>query len=93
MLLEEDIQDPVAAVETEILDPKAITAVIVANSGITNTTGVYGDNKSHTLIFTTNPTPEAKPDPIPENKPTKNMSTTMKMMTKIMIMTMTKSRK
>ena len=60
MLLEEDIADPVFAVETEILDPNAIAAETDANGGIINTTGLYDLSETLTPIFTTNPTPWAE---------------------------------
>ena len=56
MLLGEDNPGPVATVETEILDPNAIAAIAVDNSGITNTIGVYDDRDAPTPIFIIKPT-------------------------------------
>ena len=72
LLLEEYISDPVASVETELLDPNTISAAATSNSGIENSTGVYDDIYSPKPIFTINPIqppPEAEPEPTPEAKP------------------------
>ena len=63
---EEDILGPVAAVETKILDPNAISNANAANSGITNTTGVHDARNTPTPIFTIKLKTEAGPDPTPE---------------------------
>ena len=60
--LEEDTPVPVAAVETKILDPKAIAAAAADKSGIKNTIGFYDVSDSPTPIFTIKPTPDAEPD-------------------------------
>ena len=71
VLLEEDIPDNVAAVDTETLEPNSIAASADANSGIKNTTGVYYDSAAPTPLLSTvtnpivssiNPTPDTEPD-------------------------------
>ena len=68
MLLEEYIPGHVAAAETEIIDSNTIASATAANSGITNTTGVYNHINAPTPIFTINPTkptPEVEPNTEP----------------------------
>ena len=68
MLLEEYILGHVAAAENVIIDSNTIAAVASANSGITNTIGVYDDSNATTPIFTINPTkptPEVEPNTTP----------------------------
>ena len=49
--------------ETNILDTDTS-----ANSGISNTTGVYDDSDAPTPIFTINPTPEMEPNDVHGDK-------------------------
>ena len=51
VILEEDNLEPVAALETKILDPNDITTSAAANSGIKNITGVYYDSNTTTNIL------------------------------------------
>ena len=53
---------PKDAAENKTFDPNDIASVSDANSGITNTTGVYDDSDYPTPVFTINPTPEREPD-------------------------------
>ena len=48
--------------ETEIIDPNYINSAADANSGITNTIGVFEDSDAPYPIFTINPTPEVEID-------------------------------
>ena len=68
VLLDEYTLDPVAAVETKILDPNAIAADADDNSGISNITGVYDNSNAPTPIFTINSTSEAEPNDGNEDK-------------------------
>ena len=52
VILEEDTPGHVSYVETKTLDPNDIVAASSANSGITNTTGVYNDSDAPTPVFT-----------------------------------------
>ena len=56
LFLEEDTPGPVTAVDTEIIDHNTIAAAADANSGVTNTTGLYNYSNAPTPIFTINPT-------------------------------------
>ena len=72
MLLEEETPGPVTAVDTEIIDPNTIAAAAAANSGITDTTGLYDESNSPTPIVTINPTqptPDTEPNSTLEAKP------------------------
>ena len=84
VILEEDIPGPVAAVETKIIDPNAIAAAATANSGITNTTGLYYNSDD--------PTPFIQQIQHLRWNPNMNTRKTM-MMIRIMMMTMNKLRK
>ena len=85
MLLEEDNQDPVAAMNTKKLVSNGIAAAIAANSGIKNTTGVYHESDAPTPIFKVNPTPDVEPDS--EHEDSKNYDYDDD---GVMLMTMTK---
>ena len=78
MLLEGDNPGTVTTVETKILDPNAISAA--TNSDITNNTGVYYDSDNNQHL---------RHNPMMNIRKMMNMM----MMTRIIIMTMTKSRK
>ena len=60
--MEENTPGHVAAVETEIIYPNYINSAADANSGITNTIGVFEDSDAPYPIFTINPTPEVEID-------------------------------
>ena len=62
VLLEEDTPGPVVSVDIKILDPNVIATSAAANSGITNTTGVYDYIYAPTLIFTIKPAPDVETD-------------------------------
>ena len=88
MLLEEYI-----TADTEIIDPNAIATAAAANSGITNTTGVYDVRYAPTPFLESTQHLRWNPTQHLRRNLTVNMRKMMMMMTIMMIMTMAKSRK